>query len=138
MTDLVHKEPKPMKGRAATADPGYLRQYLLGQLSSVHVEADKLDTALRAVMEYIGGLEPQDGVELALAAQMVAALEASMTCFNRAAAAENSALRDMEFRHAERFSNLFLRLLEGFEKRRRRTEIKRALPNHPLAHVLPY
>jgi len=70
---------------------------------------------------------------------MMAALEASMACFSRVAAAgDKFAIRDIELRNAERFSNLYSRTLQFFEKRRHRLKIERLLGDRPLAKDLQW
>jgi len=139
MTNLIpQKRTAPIDGAKAAAS-SCLQQYLLARLSSWQACSEDGDEALRAATAFMSTLEPEDAVEVAFAAQTMAALEASMTCFSRAAAAgDNSGIRDIELRNAERFSNLYSRLVQAFEKRRHRLKIQRLLTHQPLAQVLQW
>lgn len=117
------------------ADPA-LQPHLLGHLCPLLAGGD--EEAKAAVLAYFEAMAPQDPVEELVISQMLAAFEAGMTCFRRAATeVDKLGLRDIELRHGEKLFNVFSRLLEGLEKRRKRMKIERLLPGLPGLTQIP-
>jgi hypothetical protein len=74
---------------------------------------------MKAVLAALEEINPQDGVEGMLAAQMVATHNAALECLRRAAIPDQTPeCLDMSFRHAEKLMASYLRQLEALGKHR--------------------
>ncbi len=90
-----------------------------------HTDEATIDKQMTAVMIGMMGASPQDEVEAMLAAQMVAAHNASMECFRRAMIPEQTVDgRAMNLSHAGKLSRTYATMLEALQKYRGGTQQK--------------
>lgn len=77
--------------------------------------------AIKAMVEALKGIAPEDEAEGMLAAQMVAVHSGALECFRRAMIPDQPCdVRNANLKHGERLTRTYLSLLAGLDKRRGR------------------
>jgi hypothetical protein len=107
-----------------------LQAFLLNQvrdalwLPNSLTQEEKRDQ-MGAAAELLRGIRPQDELEGALCAQMVATHSAAMECFRRAMVPQQTIeVRDLNLKHAQKLQMTFAHQMELLDKRRGRSQQK--------------
>ena len=134
MVDALTKKSANAVSPSIASSDSALKKRMISQLVDVLYttvdEADIEEVALAALRAF----NPKDDVEVTMAAHLAAVNHNALDCFRRAMMDNQKlAVRDFEMRHAAKMLELYGRMLPAYEKRQKRRELDKKLPNAPLA-----
>lgn len=117
-TERAKKANSEMSGSESTDVARKLfSQVTFAATSKPMMETDKTNysAAIAKVMKSIG---PRDELEGMIAAQLIAAHDASMDCYSKARRTKDDKVREQNLKHAHKLSAQFLALRNGLQKKR--------------------
>lgn len=123
--DMKHLPINPYSGSRSEDFSKILSQQVVQALWLAHSDLETTDYQIIASLNALMGIKPQDEIEGMLAAQMVAAHNASMECFRRAMNKEQSFEgRTMNLNQANKLSRTYATMVEALNRHRGKGEQK--------------
>lgn len=96
-----------------------LSNQIIGSMWTKHSDAEEIKQQMASAITQAMGVKPQDALEGMLAAQMVAAHNATMECYRRAMHPDQSFVsRNMNIAHATKLTRSYAALMEALNRYR--------------------